>query len=206
MQRSTSRALWASLIVLSLVGLAYWASPYVAVARLARDLEAGNSAEAAARIEFPSVRGSIARQIARAYLEANPQIARASPLGPQAAQLIAAGAVDAYISQTFTPEIMTTWLASGRPPPGLGEQAETRTMPSLATIKSAWDVFQQAGFTGLSSFAVRLQTDANAQAQLNFGVRSATWRLISVNLPKPWIDRLVTEVTRRSAQQAPATN
>jgi hypothetical protein len=181
------------LILLAVV--AYGASPYVAVARFANDLRRQDAASAIARIDIPAVRTSIARQVARQVLARNPQLAANSPLGPQAASMIAAGAVNAYLAETFTPQALAEMLGTGRLPASVAGAASGR-FPALPDVTDAASLLRRAGFTGIRSFAVDVP-GSDGDTALVFGIRGVTWTLIAINLPAPLLDRLTSEISSK---------
>lgn len=185
-------------ILIALAAAAYAASPYIAVARFARAAQARETAAVMERIDLPVLRLSIARQVSRAFIAKNPDIARKSPLGPQAGAAVIGGFVNAYLTETFTPEVVEAMLTESRPPASLGR--ESLSFPSLSNIDDGLSILKQAGFTGLTRFAVDGARGPEGAMRLGFALQGVTWRLTSLQLPQPWLDRLVAEIGQKIPQ------
>lgn len=198
MSRKRRRIVLGLAAAAAIAGAAYAASPYLAVARVARAVEARDTAAVMARIEAVPLRQSIARQIARAYLAANPQIASKSPLGGQLGTMVVGGMIDSYLAETFTPEAIASLLADGRPPGELQQNLPAGATPSFGRIRSGLALLSRAGFTGLTSFRVETDRIEDGSLDLIFGLRGTSWKLVAITLPRPWIDRLVAEFSKKA--------
>ncbi|MEN5081531.1 DUF2939 domain-containing protein [Bosea sp. TWI1241] len=180
---------------LAAVALGYVASPYLAVARLAQDLEARRVEAVTARLDLPQLRQSIARQLARAFLARNPDIAKQSPLGRQAGAMVVGGFVNAYLAETFTPEAVEALLRDSRPPAALA--GEAASLPSLGRLRGGLELLRTAGFTGPTAFRAEAPDSAEGTLALGLRLQGVRWRVTSIELPRSWIDRLVDDLGRK---------
>ena len=181
--------------ILVVLALGYLASPYVAVARLAGDLAAKRADAALTRIDVPAVRQSIARQVARAFLAKHPEFARKAPLGAQGAGVIVAGAVNAYLAEIFMPANLAALLAEGRLPAQANGAAAA--LPSLASLREPMALLRLAGFVGPARFAVVVPNQEEGPVGFLFRFHGDGWRLAAIDLPGPWMERLVADIGSR---------
>lgn len=183
----------------AVMAIGYFASPYVAVARLANDLADRQAGAALARIDLPAIRQSIARQVARALLAKNPELARKAPLGPQSAGAIASGLVNAYLVEVLTPDALSLFLAEGRLPAGAKSEGTALTVASLASIRGPLALLRHAGFIGPMRFRVAVPEQSGAGAGFLFRLHGVGWRLVGIDLPAEWIERLTADIGSRVA-------
>ncbi len=186
-------------LVVALLLVAYWASPYVAATRFALAVQSGDSAGAISRMDVVGLRNSFARQIVQAYLARNPQLRNLDPLKRQIIGGVATSYVAAIVADYLTPEALAELLAQGRTRSAAGALVgDSAALPRIDGLGRAFELFMASGFTGLDSFAV--QPDMTGY-KLNFGLRGWRWQLRSVVLPEAMINRLADELTARAATQ-----
>ncbi|WP_186420231.1 DUF2939 domain-containing protein [Bosea sp. CS1GBMeth4] len=181
-----------ALVAILVLGLGYWASPYVALARFAGAARSGNVAEVLERIDARRLRASFARQIVRAHAATEPGFLSLPAEARQGASIAAAAYVEAMLAEQLTPELVAQAL-SGRP----AAAARKIELPTIREWGNAWELFNAAGFTGPAAFAVDLATDEFGQIRLVFRSSVSGWLLASVVLPRQTIRQIIDEVRAR---------
>ena len=185
--------------VAGLLLVGYWASPYVAATRFAFAIQSGDSAGAIERMNVGSLRNSFARQIVQAYLGRNPQLRNLDPLKRQVISGVATSYVAAIVADYLTPDALAELLAQGRTRSAAGALVgDGAALPPLAGLSDAFSLFMASGFTGLDSFAIEPPASGY---KLGFGLHGGQWLLRSVLLPEAMINRLVDELTARTAKE-----
>ncbi|MET3889972.1 hypothetical protein ABIE41_001048 [Bosea sp. OAE506] len=181
---------------LSLLTLAYWISPYIAVGRFAGAAERGDAAAIMARLDIPRIRNAFARQIVRAYPVDPTLLTSLDPVARQAASLVAVTYVDALIAERFNPDLLVRALANRKlsdEPAGQGPR-----LPSVESLGSALDIFMEAGFTGPVSFGIHAKATGGERYRLGFRFIGGSWRLVSVGLPSAVLAEAVGQLKSRS--------
>lgn len=163
-----------------LVGLFYWASPYVAAVRLAQAAKRGDVEAVVSCFDVPRIRISLARQIVRAYPVDQALAAALDPVARQAAGLVAVTYVDAMIAEHFSAETLAAALA-GQDSSVSGSSVK---LPVITELGGAWDIFMRSGFTGPVSFAIDIEAGDGSLLRLGFRWIGSTWRLVSFGLPR----------------------
>ena len=195
----TKRMGWLVAVGLSAVLLAYWISPYMAVARFAGAADRGDTAAVMARFDIPRLRNAFARQIVRAYPVDPALLASLDPIARHAAGLVAVTYVDALIAEHFSPELIVRAFANGDVRDAPLEQQ--LSLPSVGSFGSAVDIFMQSGFTGPVSFAIDAQASGDERYRLGFRFIGGSWRLVSVGLPPAVLAQAVRRLQERIADR-----
>lgn len=187
-------------VIIVLAGLAYWISPYVAVARLASAANAGRTEAVLARIDIDDLRSSFARQIVRAYVARNPQARGLDPMSRQMVASVIGGYVSAIVSNYLTLDTIAELITRQRASARAGDILSSGSaLPRLEGWRDAWAVFSAAGFTSPTGFT--LESDPAAEAderfRLHFGLKDWSWLLRSVELPESVLNRLADELKTR---------
>jgi hypothetical protein len=188
------RILTTSAITVALALLAFWASPYWAMARFSRDAGQGDTKALLAQIDVPRLRTSFARQIVRAYPIDPAVVASLDPAARHAASLVAVAYVDAIIAEHLTPEAIADAIGGGE---AAGARLGSVRLPTMQRLGGAWDIFMSSGFTGPVSFVIEVNADQGETYQLGFRFIGGSWRLVSLGLPNSVIERLIEELKAR---------
>lgn len=181
-----------ALVALLVLGLCYWASPYLALVSFAETARSGDVRGVMERIDARRLRASFARQIVRAHAETEPGFLSLPTEARQAASLAAAAYVEAMLAEQLTPDLVARALSGG--PAAAGRKI---ALPTVRDWGNAWELFKAAGFTGPAAFAVDLPTDEFGQIRLGFRLSASGWLLASVVLPRPTIRQILDEVRAR---------
>ena len=106
---------WRWLIsVAVLLGMVYWAWPFLGAAEIVRAARSGDSAILLDRVNLPALRRSLARQIAQAYLKATGKADKMGALGRSVAGAAATTIADPYLAELLTPDNLVALLGQGR--------------------------------------------------------------------------------------------
>lgn len=191
--------LWIAAIVLA-AWAAFAVSPFVALYRLSRAVEARDVGAVRERINFRAVSLSLSRQLVDAYLAS---LGRGRELSQADRDLVAGAGVtlaDPVVSQLVTPEIFLQLIDKGwpegvigAPPAGLPEGLHlTSPDEALRLIASA----EARGFRRIL-VSYPLDEAAGRRFRLHLRLSAATWRVIAIDLPEHLKARLVAELDRR---------
>ncbi len=181
--------------------VAYAAWPLLSAASLLRAARNGDAAAIEARVDFPRLRRSIARQI---VMEA----VRQHPIqGPERQLALGAGttAIAAWLDELLTPKILAD-MFGGRavaPPAGNApvDLSPIRTMPLRGLIRIWW----HSGFASPMRYHLTLpRPDGRVALLVAMELRGATWKVTRLELPddvrQGIARRLVSLSVPRSAQ------
>ncbi len=182
------------LIMAALGGVAYWASPYVAAARLANAAKRGDIEAIVTRFDVPRMRISLARQIVRAWPLDQALVAAIDPAARQAAGLVAVTYVDAMISEHFSSEALASALA-GQAAPFPARPSSFQALPRLAAygISSAALVSPAPSLLRSTSMPATARMLAWASAS-----SAGTWRVVSLGLPREVVAEAIRLLKNRT--------
>lgn len=205
-----------SLAALALLWGVYVVSPYVALYRLAKSVEAKDLGAINERVNFQAVRQSLSKQIVAAYMRATGkggQDASASP-SPFAGMAAGAGAsfIDPLIAPLITGEALINVLENGWPvelggpaarSPGAaaGVGASFSLDPTrFLTADGAKQLFMASESRGFRMvlFAVPFDQPLGERIKLQFRLSNMTWRLAGIELPEGIRTRLVQELIKKN--------
>jgi len=188
-------------ILLVILVAAYWGWALVGAAQLASVASHGDAEAVMQRVDLPALRRSLGSQIARAYLEQNPQFKKLLSLEQGFVGSVGGGAADALLRELLTPENIAALLNKGRVglPKAGAQDAETlwrmpplgdafRTGPLRAVMNSYFD--------GPLSFVVDLNS-AEGTYGVHLHLSGMTWRLSGLDVPEQVSARLAREIAER---------
>ncbi len=155
-------------IVCLMVLLVYGASPYFSFWRFTVAIQSRNAAAISSRIDFPSVRASLKKQLVARFAHKGARHKRWSNLGPTLIDAI----IDAYV----TPEGIATLLSNPETFKNLQNPQQLYFTLGQQDM-SSWRV-RYAFFTGLRSFVVD-----RAGIKLRFRFTGTGWQLYDLDLP-----------------------
>ena len=195
---------WTLVIILAMITLltGYTVWPIYGLYRIASAVETRNSAVLQELIDLPSLRVSLAQQLANANLKkltgksANSIERSESPVTAGVGATIA----DAMLAKIiFNPERLLDLLGKGwvfadpSPPSGL---AAPFTANSLG---SAWQTWLNSDYSG-RTFYVVVPVDRPTDERFRVRLRLVhwDWKLSGLDLPESMITRLTQELTRRN--------
>ena len=193
------RRLWIVLVLL--LGLAYWAWPYAGAYAIARAAAAHDTAALADRISEPDLKRSLGRQIIAAYLAKSGRGEKMGALQRGLVNAVGTTVASPYLDQLLSPDALATLLGQGRIGSiTVGDRtvAIDRQVPNLSDVlhSHVTDVLLHSTYDGLTSFRFSVPEEGNASGQ-DFGIhvrlRGLTWRLSGIDLPSDVLDRIATD-------------
>jgi hypothetical protein len=187
-----------SFIALIVLWAAYMVSPFVALYRFAKAVEAKDIAAIEARVNFRALRTSLTGQLITEYLIATGREDELKGSRRQATVGIGATIADPVIAQYLTPAALAGFLEDPRVT-GRAPQFASRPI-NLDSLSDAWRVFITAETRGFRAITVSVPVDQPVENQFRFQLRlsGVTWRLIGISLPKPILQRLVQEIIKNN--------
>ncbi len=154
------------LVILSLLGGYFIASPYLALQGLGRALQAGDQAQLEARVDFPALRQNFKDQLNAAFARQVGAEGSDNPLAAFVATL-AGAVVDNMIDELVTPAGMAQLVT--------GNQKALEKKYPFANAETA--------FMGLSQFRVQLHQADGDKLDLFLRRDGLTWKLYRIDLP-----------------------
>ncbi len=185
--------------------LALWAifmaSPFYALYRLGRAVEAQDGAAIEARVDFGALRHHLTRQVVAEYLRSIGRAAELNGFSGSAAAGAGASIAEPLVARFVTPEALAH-LMRGTLPAQDGEAA----LPAggrldLADLRQAWRVVLQSESRGFTNVFVPVPPERAAaeQYRLHLRLKGFTWRLKGVELPAGVVRDLAARLPRPSA-------
>lgn len=188
-----------SFLALILLWALYMASPFVALYRFAKAVEAKDLAAIEARVNFRALRSSLTGQLITEYLIATGREGELKGSRRQAAVGVGATIADPLIAQYLTPAALANFLDDPRVATGASQPIASPAI-SLGSLADAWRVFITAETRGFRAINVAVPVDRPAEEQFRFQLRlsGVSWRIVGLTLPKPIVQRLVQELIKNN--------
>jgi hypothetical protein len=195
----------AFLCALLVLGLVFFASPYVALYRLAQAVEARDVSALQRRVNIRAVRISLTRQIVTTWLEERDR-APGQPRRPPAMGAAGLGATiaDPIVARLVTPDALIGLIDRGWPPGFVAPDGSGDAAPrpgggvGLQGLRDVWRIFVDAESRGfrVMSFSTPHGAPAAERVRLVFRLQRFRWRLSGVDLPASLRKRLIQELPR----------
>jgi hypothetical protein len=187
-------------IVLVILVAAYLGWALVGVAQLASAASRGDAEAVMQRVDLPALRRSLGTQIARAYLEQNPQFKKLLSLEQKFVGSVGGGAADMLLRAVLTPDNIAALLNKGRIglPDGAPDAGTLWRMPSLGDAfgASPLQVLKNSRFDGPLSFVVNLDSPGGRYG-VHLHLSGTTWRLSGLDVPDEVSAQLAREIAER---------
>ena len=180
---------------------AYMASPFVALFRLAKAVEARDLAAIEERVDFNALRLSLTRQIVSEYLRSTGRGAELGAFGRNAATGAAVTIADPIVARFVTPDALDR-LMRGALPAQIGGAGESEGLRlDLTSIDQAWRTFIQSESRGFANILVPVPYDRPVaeQYRLHLRFKNLSWRLRGVELPAPVVQDLAKRLPRSTS-------
>ena len=151
------------------------------------------------RVDLQPLIRSLSSQIARAYLDQNPQLQKLPSL--RQGIFLNASAGEMLLRALLTPDNIAALLNQGRVGvlnAGGKDNGTVWGMPSLGEAFNArpLEVLTHSYFNGPLSFVVGLQSP-DGRYRLHMHLSGVTWRLSGVDIPEPVTVRLANLIAQR---------
>jgi hypothetical protein len=191
---------WTLVIILALIILlaGYTVWPFYNLYRIASAVETRNSATLQELVDFPSLRASMAQQIADAHLKLTGKSADSSESGRSLRARFGAVIADAMLAKIIlNPERFLDLLGKGSvsadPSPSSGLAAPFATN----SLGSAWQTWLNSDYSG-RSFYVAVPVDRPFDQRFRIRLRLVhwNWKLSGLDLPESTAMDLAQELTR----------
>ena len=185
-------------VMLVVLVAAYWGWALVGVAQLASVASRGDAEALMQRVDLPALSRSLGSQVARAYLEQNPQFRRMLPLEQQFVGSVGGGAANALLREVLTAENIAALLGRGRVGLLKGSRLDSAwRMPPLGdALGNPLRALMNSRFDGPTSFVVNLDS-ADGRYGVHLHLSGTTWRLSGVDIPKEVSAKLAQAIAER---------
>jgi hypothetical protein len=188
-----------SAVALVILLAAYWGWALAGAAQLASAAERGDADEVIDRVDLQALIRSLSGQIARAFLDQNPQLKALPP--PRQGVFLNASAAEMLLRALLTPDNIAALLAQGRVGvvgPGGKDAGTVWGMPSLGEAFNArpLQVITHSYFNGPLSFVVGLDS-SDGLYRIHMNLSGLTWRMSGVEIPEPITARLARLIAQR---------
>jgi DUF2939 family protein len=191
---------WGLLSALTLVILlsVYLASPLIALYSIASAVESKDAVALTERIEFPSLRRALTKQIVAAYLELTGKKLPLNALGKRVAISVA----DPVVARLMTVRALLDLLGKG----DAGENAKLpvdRAPFTSSSIKSLWRLWLNSEYLG-RSFYVYLPPERSRTEQFRVHLRILRWRwrIVGLDLPEDLKEHLARELVKLTQEHS----
>ena len=193
------RMLLRGAVALVILIAAYWGWALAGAAQLASAAERGDADAVIERVDLQALIRSLSGQIARAFLDQNPQLKALPP--PRQGVFLNASAAEMLLRALLTPDNIAALLAQGRVGvvgPGGKDAGTVWGMPSLGEAFNArpLQVITHSYFNGPRSFVVGLDS-SDGFYRIHMNLSGLTWRMSGVDIPEPITARLARLIAQR---------
>ena len=185
-------------VALIVLVVAYWGWALAGAAQLASAAQRGDAEAVMERVDLQAVIRSLSGQIARAFLEQNPQLQN-QPARPGV--FLNASAAEMLLRALLTPDNIAMLLSQGRVGvlgPGGKDAGSVWGMPSLGEAFNArpLQVVMNSHFDGPRSFVIGLDSP-DGRYRVHMMLSGMTWLLSGVDIPGPITARLTHLIAQR---------
>jgi hypothetical protein len=189
-------ALWITVTLCILVGV-YIASPLIALQRIASAVETRDAVALTERIEFPSLRRSLTKQLVATYLKLT---GKKLPLNAFVRRF-AVSVADPVVARLMTVRALLDLLGKGE----AGENAKVpiyRAPVTPASFKSVWRLWLNSDYLG-RDFYVYLPPEGSRsdRFKLHLQLMRWRWRVVGIDLPEDLKEQLVRELIKLTKEQ-----
>jgi hypothetical protein len=189
-------ALWIIVTLCILLG-AYFVSPLIALKRIATAVETRDAVALTERIEFPSLRRSLTKQIVTTYLKLT---GRTLPLGA-IGKRFAVSVADPIVARLMTVTALLDLLSKGEA--GKSAKVKIDRAPFTSTsFDSVWRLWLNSEYLG-RDFYVHLPPGGSRSEQFKVRLRLIRWRwrLVGIDLPEELKEKLARELVKLTQER-----
>ena len=188
----------AAVALVILVAL-YWGWAVAGAAQLASAAERGDADAVIERVDLQALIRSLSGQIARAFLDQNPQLQKAPP--PRPGAFLNASAAEMLLRALLTPDNIAALLSQGRVGVVGAGGKDTETLWGMPSLGEAFharplEVLMHSYFDGPRSFVVGLDS-SDGRYRIHMNLSGLTWRMSGVDIPEPITARLAHLIAQR---------
>ena len=188
------RIRWGVWVVLTLGILlsVYLASPLIALHNIARAVEIKDAIALTERIDFPSLRRSLTKQVVQEYLKLTGKKLPLHAIGKR----VVVSMADPVVARLMTVRALLDLLGKG----DAGVKAKVpveRAAFTSASFNSLWQIWLSSEYSG-RSFYVYLPPKKTRSEQfiVHLHLRGWRWRIVGVDLPDDLKEQLARELVK----------
>ena len=186
-------------VALVILVAAYWGWALAGAAQLGSAASRGDAQAVMERVDLEALIRSLSSQIARAFLDQNPELQKLRSL--RRGVFLNASAAEMLLRALLTPDSIAALLNQGRvsaPSAGGQDAGKLWGMPSLGQTFQArpLQVLTSSYFAGPLSFVVGLDSP-DGRYRLHMNLSGVTWRLSAVDMPAPAVARVARLIAQR---------
>jgi Protein of unknown function (DUF2939) len=186
-------------IVIVILVAAYWGWALAGAAQLASVASRGDAEAMVRHVDLPRLRRSLSSQIARAFLEQNPQFRKMLSVEQGFLGSVGAGAANALLREALTPENIAALLSKGQVafPKASGPKTFWRMPPLSEAFRAGpLQALRSSRFDGPLSFVLNLDS-AEGRYAVHLHLSGTTWRLSGIDVPEEVSARLARAIAER---------
>jgi hypothetical protein len=189
-------ALWIT-VTLCVLLAAYLASPLIALQSIASAVETRDAAALTERIEFPSLRRSLTKQIVATYLKLTGKALPIEAIGKRFAVSVA----DPVVARLMTVTALLDLLGKGEAGKSAKVQIDRAPFTS-SSFKSVWRLWLNSDYFG-RDFYVYLPPEGSRNEQFKVHLRPIQWRwsVVGIDLPEELKEQLARELIKLTQKQ-----
>jgi hypothetical protein len=185
-----------SAVALVILFAAYWGWALAGAAQLASAAQRGDAEAVMERVDLQALIRSLSAQIARAFLDQNPQLR-----SPRQGVFLNGSAAEMLLRALLTPDAIAGLLNQGRVGvvgAGGKDAGMVWGMPSLGEAFQAHplQILTRSYFNGPRSFIVGLNSP-DGLYRVHMNLSGVTWRMSGVDVPEPVTARLARLIAQR---------
>jgi DUF2939 family protein len=188
------RIRWRVWVVLTLGILlsVYLASPLIALHNIARAVEIKDAIALTERIDFPSLRRSLTKQVVQEYLKLTGKKLPLHAIGKR----VVVSMADPVVARLMTVRALLDLLGKGDA--GVNAKMPVERAPfTSASFNSLWQIWLSSEYSG-RSFYVYLPPKKTRSEQfiVHLHLRGWRWRIVGVDLPDDLKEQLARELVK----------
>jgi hypothetical protein len=188
------RIRWGVWVVLTLGILlsVYLASPLIALHNIARAVEIKDAIALTERIDFPSLRRSLTKQVVQQYLKLTGKKLPLHAIGKR----VVVSMADPVVARLMTVRALLDLLGKGDA--GVKAKMPVERAPfTSASFNSLWQIWLSSEYSG-RSFYVYLPPKKTRSEQfiVHLHLRGWRWRIVGVDLPDDLKEQLARELVK----------
>jgi hypothetical protein len=188
------RIRWGVWVVLTLGILlsVYLASPLIALHNIARAVEIKDAIALTERIDFPSLRRSLTKQVVQEYLKLTGKKLPLHAIGKR----VVVSMADPVVARLMTVRALLDLLGKGDA--GVKAKMPVERAPfTSASFNSLWQIWLSSEYSG-RSFYVYLPPKKTRSEQfiVHLHLRGWRWRIVGVDLPDDLKEQLARELVK----------
>jgi Protein of unknown function (DUF2939) len=189
-------------IALVILVAIYWGWALAGAGWLASAASRGDADVVMERVDLQALIRSLSSQIARAYLDQNPQLEKllSSRQGPAGGVVVNAAGAEMLLRAFLTPENIAAFLGHGVSSlkTGGADAGTLWRLPALGEAFSArpLQTLMNSHFDGPLSFVVGLDSP-DGQFGVHMTLSGLTWRLSGLDIPEPVMAKVASQIAQR---------